>query len=74
MLARSVKKKQLFTAEMLGALVKDANEHHSLSNTRITAAALLAYAGFFRFDELSDLHPIDLKCDKGMVTVRIRKS
>ena len=34
----------------------------------------MAYAGFFRFDELSDLRPVDLKFDKDMVTVRIKKS
>ena len=73
-LAKPVKKKQPFTTEMLGALVKDANEHCSLPNIRITAATLLAYAGFFHFDELSDLHPVDLKFDKDMVTVQIRKS
>ena len=69
LLPRPVKKKQPLTAEMLGALVKDVNEHHSLSNTQTTAAALLAYAGFFCLDELSDLRPIDLKFDKDMVIV-----
>ena len=55
-------------------LVKDANEHCSLSKTQITAATLLAYKGFFCFDELSDLRLMDLNFDKDKVTVQIRKS
>jgi len=74
LLAKPVTKKQLFTAEMLTILVKDANQYCSLSNVSIATAALLACAGFLQFDEPSALRPVDLRFADGMVTLLIRKS
>ena len=42
-------------------MVEDTKKSESLSNVRLTAACLLAFAGFLQFDELSKLHPVDLK-------------
>ena len=59
---------------MLNVLIKDANQHCSLSNVRIATTALLAYARFLRFDELSALRPVDIRFADSMVTLLIRKS
>ena len=51
-LAKPVTKKEPITVDMLKAMVKDTNEHPTLSNVRLTAACTLAFAGFLRFNEL----------------------
>ena len=54
-LAKLVSKKEPITADILKAMVADTNEHPTLSNVRLTAACLLAFAGFLRFNKLVNI-------------------
>ena len=74
MLAKPTIKKDPINIEILTAMVEDTRKSESLSNVRLTAACLLAFAGFLRFDELSKLRPVDLKIDDQKMTVVIRSS
>ena len=73
-LARPVNKKAPFTTEMLQAIVQDAEQNDSLANVRLATMCLLAFAGFLRFDELSNIHPCDLCFEKDFVKLYIPKS
>ena len=48
--------------------------HPTLSNVRLAAACLLAFAGFLRCDELISLRPCDIKIGPDMMTVIIHSS
>ena len=73
-LAKPVSKKEPITVDMLKAMVGDTNKNPSLSNVRLTAACLLAFSGFLRFNELINARPCDLTfCDK-LVKLNIPRS
>ena len=64
-LAKLVSKKEPITVNMLKAMVGDTNKHPTLSNVRLTAACLLAFAVFLRFNELVNVRSCDLTfCDE----------
>ena len=73
-LARPVQKKAPFTIEMIQAIVKDTEQNDSLANVRLATMCLLAFAGFLRFDELSNIHPCDLGFEEDYVKLHIPKS
>ena len=54
-LAKPVTKKEPITLDILKALVADTNKHPTLSNVTLTAACLLAFSGFLRFNELVNI-------------------
>jgi len=60
-LAKSVVKKAPFTAQMLGTIAHDAKKSNMLASLRLGAAYLLSFAGFLRFDELTNLNVCDLE-------------
>ena len=74
MLAKPTIKKEPISVNniMLMVMAEDATRHETLSNVRLTAACLLAYAGFLHFDELAKLRPVDLLFDNQKLTVIIR--
>jgi len=72
--AKPVKKKEPFTAEMCKAIAEDASKKGSLGDIRLAAACLLAFAGFLRYDELSNIRPCDIKFDVDHITIAIPKS
>ena len=51
-LAKPVTKKLPVTAEMLNAIVDDAEKSGSLADWRLASAYVVSYAAFLRFDEL----------------------
>ena len=73
-LARLVHKKAPFTTEMLQAFVQDAEQNDSLVNVHLATMCLLAFAGFLRFDELSNIRPCDLCFEENFVKLYIPKS
>ena len=58
-LARPKVRKEPITADMLKAMVEAAGSDPSLTEIRLLAVCLLAFAGFMRCDEL-----VKLKCDE----------
>jgi len=68
------KKKEPFTVEMLRAIVTDAMEERSLADIRLASACLLAFAGFLRYDEVSNIRPCDIKFEAEHITILIPKS
>ena len=72
--ARPVKKKEPFTVEMLRAIATDATEANSLADIRLAAACLLAFAGFLRYDEVSNIRPCDVKFDADHISISIPRS
>ena len=64
MLSKPVQKKEPITTDMLKAMVQDTLKEGTLASVRLTAACLLAFAGFLRFNELVNIRPCDLSfCD-----------
>lgn len=60
-LARPTLKKEPITAEILGSLVKRFGQlNASLSDIRTLAICLISYAGFFRYNEISNLKESDV--------------
>ena len=59
--AKPVKKKEPFTVEMLKAIADDAIQTDSLVDIRLAAACLLAFAGFLRYDEISNIRPCEIQ-------------
>ena len=74
LLAKPVQKKRPVSSDILADLVEDCCRHPTLSNVRLAAACLLAFAGFLRCDELINLRPCDIKIGPNMMTVTIRSS
>ena len=68
------RKKDPINTEIPTAMVGDTKKSKTLTNVRLTAPCLLAFAGFLHFDELSKLHPVDLKIDAQKMTVMILQS
>ena len=59
-LARPKVRKEPVTADMLRAMVDSVGQEPSLSNVRLLAVCLVAFAGFMRCDELLKLHCSDV--------------
>ena len=74
MLAKPVQKKEPVTIEMLMAMVDDLNKNETLANLRLTAACLLAFAGFLHFNELVNIWCCDVAIGVDMLKIRILKS
>ena len=74
MLAKPVQKKEPVTIEMLMAMVDDLNKNETLANLRLTAACLLAFAGFLRFNELVNICCCDVAIGVDMLKIHIPKS
>ena len=74
LLAKPVTKKKPVTVEMLEALVKNAQESDSLSDLRLATTCLLSFAGFFRFNELVNLRPMDIKIEGNPMRIHIVRS
>jgi len=55
-------------------MVEDTTRQETLSNVWLTAACLLAFAGFLHFNELAKLRPVDLNFDDEKLTVTIHQS
>ena len=73
-LARPKVKKEPVTVDMLAALVDSIGQSPSLSDVRLVATCLLAFAGFLRFDELARLRCCDIRFSGASMTVRIISS
>ena len=73
-LAKPKVKKEPVTVEMLAALVNSLGQPPSLSDVRLAASCLLAFAGFLRFDELARLRCCDIKFGEASMTVHITAS
>ena len=61
MWSKPVQKRKPMTTEILAYMVQDTNRQPSLSNLRLTAFSLLAFAGFLRFDEAIHIRACDVK-------------
>ena len=59
---------------MLEALVKNAQESDSLSDLRLATTCLLSFAGFFRFNDLVNLRPMDIKIEGNTMRIHIVRS
>ena len=70
-LAKLVSKKEPITTDFLKAMVADTNKHPTLSNVRMTAACLLTFSGFLRFNELVNIQPYDLAMHEKMIKLLI---
>ena len=73
-LAKPVSKKEPITVDILKAMVADTNKRPTLSNVRLTAACLLAFSGFLRFNELVNIRPCDLTMHEKMIKLQIPQS
>ena len=73
-MAKPVTKEKPIIVEMLEALVQNTQESDSLSDLRLATACLLSFAGFFRFNELVNLRPLDIKIDDNMMRIHIVRS
>jgi len=58
-LSTEVRKKEPFTVEMLKAIAIDAEKGNSLADICLSAACLLAFTGFLRYDEVSNIRSCD---------------
>ena len=70
-LAKPKEKKEPVTVDMLAALVDSLGQSPALSDVRLAASCLLAFAGFLRFDELTKLRCCDVVFGKTSMSVRI---
>jgi len=73
-LAKPLRKKEPFTVEMLKAIASDAEKGNSLADIRLTAACLLAFASFLRYDGVSNIPSCDVKFDTEHITIAIPRS
>ena len=73
-LARPKVKKEPVTAEMLAVLVESLGQTPSLTDVRLAASCLLAFAAFLRFDELSKLRCCDVAFTDTGMSVHITSS
>ena len=74
MLAKPKKKKEPITADMLRLLVDSMPSKPSLTEVRLVASSLLAYAAFLRFDELAKLRGCDVRFESDKMSVHIESS
>lgn len=73
-LAKLKVRKEPVTADMLAALVRSMGVPPSLSELRLAASCLLAFAAFLRFDELAKLRCCDIHFSEASMSVRIVSS
>ena len=59
---------------MLTAMVDDLNKNETLANLRLTAACLLAFAGFLHFNELVNIRCCDVSIGVDMLKICIPQS
>ena len=72
--AKEVKKKEPFTVEMLKAITDDAIQTDSLADTRLAAACLLAFTGFLRYDEISNIRQCEIQFKADHISIKIPKA
>lgn len=73
-LAKPKVKKEPVTVDMLAALVRSLGQSPSLSDVRLAASCLLAFAAFLRFDELVKLRCCDVVVGEESMSVQIISS
>ena len=73
-LAKPKAKKEPITVEMLAALVQSLGSPPSLSELRLAASCLLAFAAFLRYDEMARLRCCDIAILDAAMRVRILSS
>ncbi len=73
-LAKPKLKKEPVTTDMLAALVQGLSQSASLSDVRLVASSLLAFAAFLRFDELAKLRCCDISIGSESMSVHITSS
>ena len=73
-LARPKVRKEPITADMLKAMVEAAGPDPSLTEIRLLAVCLLAFAGFMRCDELVKLKCDDITFNSESMVVRVQSS
>lgn len=73
-LAKPVLKKQPVSASMLREMVEALGQGPSLSEVRLVAMALLAYAGFLRYNEIAGLRCCDVSFRVGYMSIHIVSS
>ena len=73
-LAKPKTKKEPVTKEMLARMVGSLSDDPSLSDVRLVASALLAFAAFLRYDELAKLRCCDVAIKKDSMEVHIASS
>lgn len=72
--SKPVKKKDVVTTEMLQELCSLYQDCDDIVDLRDLCMITLAYAGFLRFNELSNLHCNDVKLNSDHIVLNIRKS
>lgn len=73
-LAKPRTRKEPITVEMLSKIVGSLGSAPSLSDIRLTASCLLAFAAFLRYDDLANLRCCDIKIEVSHMTVHITSS
>ena len=73
-LARPKIKKEPVTVEMLSSIVDSLGSSPTLSDIRLAAAVLLAFAAFLRYDEMAKLKCCDLVFTEATMSVHISSS
>ena len=73
-LAKPRVRKEPVTSDMLRSLVDSLSPNPSLSDVRLVASAVLAYAAFLRFDELAKLRCWDVLIEKDKMSIHIASS
>ena len=73
-LAKPRVRKEPITVEMLSRIIGSLGAAPSLSDIRLAAACLLAFAAFLRYDDLAKLRCCDVKFEVSHMTVRITSS
>ena len=73
-LAKPVRKKLPVTVDMLAAIVDDTERTGTLANLRLSAACLLSYAAFLRFDELVHVKAKDITFNDKFISIYIPRS
>ena len=59
---------------MIQAIVQDAKRNNCLANIRIATVCLLGFAGFHRYDDLTNIKPCDLQLSPSCITIKVPKS
>jgi len=73
-LARLVHKKAPATVRMLEQMVDEAKQSGTLADMHLTAACLVAFAGFLRFSELIELKTSDVTFREDAMVIKISHS
>ena len=74
LLSKPLVKKQPITVDILRRVVSEYGKEDNLSNLRICCLMLLGYAGFLRFNELSNIKACNLKLSASHVEIVVEKS